>query len=284
MISKIIYSIFTFILLFSCSNPSNVHIEKKQNVLIYEDEYGIISQLIFEQDSFSLNDTVRASLLTINNSDTHKVYIHITNGPLWHYDIYNEDMESIESLPRWITPTIYDFYFSPGDTFKSTLNWSQTKYSNNRYADLKVFSGEYYITGNQPGLPHGKVGIWINIFEEGEPLSTKLYWYFSDSDSIKLDFLVRNRISKELDFKINNNSSAKLQFFNSINDTLVKEINLDVNFSTIELPPKSDSKILSFKESKSFLKSIGLLGTFNCKIIIPCEERYIIAKGSIVIN
>jgi len=284
MITKTVYSIILFIILFSCSNLSTIDVEKKQDILTYEDKYGIISYIKCDRNSVSLNDTVRISLLTINNSDTHKVHIHTTNGPLWHYDIYNKDMEPIESLPRWITPTIYDFNFSPGDTFKSTLNWTQTKYSNGRYSDLKVFSGDYYITGNQAGLPPGKVGIWIHISEEGEPLSTKLYWHFSDRDSIKIDFLIRNRISKELIFKINNKSSTKIRFFNSIDDTLEKEIDLDVNFSKIELSPKSDLKILSFKESKSFLKSIGLSGSFNCKIIIPCEERDIIAKGSIIIH
>ncbi|RMF61522.1 MAG: hypothetical protein D6748_01410 [Calditrichaeota bacterium] len=273
-----------FILFFSCSNPSKVDVENRQNILTYEDKYGIISFLKYDNNNVSLNDTVRITLLTINNSDTHEIHIQTSSGPLWHYDIYNQDMELIESLPRWSTPTLYDFYFSPGDTFKSTLNWAQTQYSNDRYSDLKVFSGDYYITGRQLGLPPGKVGIWIHISEEGEPLSTKLYWHTSNHDSIKLDFLIRNRISNELTFKLKADTSPKIQFFDSIEDTLVKEINLDVNFSTIRLPPKSDSNILSFAESTSFLKSIGLSGIFNCRIVLSCEERDIIAKRSIVIN
>jgi|GEM_PF-5207279 len=284
MARRTVFSVIIFITILSCSNLNTVKVDKKQNILTYEDKYGIISYIKFDTDKYSLNDTVRICLLTINNSDSHKVHIHSNNGPLWQFDIYNKNMELVESLPRFITPTIYDFNFSPGDTFKSTLKWTQNQYANNPFQDLKVFSGEYYVTGNQPGLPAGKVGIWIRISEDGDPLSTKLYWHFSNRDSIKIDFLIRNRISKKLIFKMDNKSSAKIQFYNGIDNRLIREMDLDVNLSKIELAPKSDFKIFSFKESKAFLKSIGLSGSFNCKIIIPCKERNIMAKGSIVIN
>lgn len=284
MSGKIVFSIILFAIFFSCSTTNDAIVEKRQNVLTYEDKYGIVSYIKADKNNFSLNDTVRISLLTINNSDTHKVHIYSTYGPLWHYDVFNEGMEPIASLPGWATPTIYDFYFSPGDTFKSTLDWTQTMHSNDQYSDLKVFSGDYYITGNQPGLPGGKVGIWIHISEDGEALTTKLNWHYSERDSIKLDFLIRNRISKGLVFNINKKSSPKIQFFNSLSNTLIKEINIGLNISKIELTPKSDLKILTFKESNSTLKNMGLSGSYNCRIVIPCEERDIIAKSAIVIN
>ena len=284
MIHRTVLLILFFIFFFSCSNPGKVDMEEKQNTLIYEDKYGIVSYLQIEDQHFSLDETIRVGLLTINHSDTHKVYIHTRSAPLWHYTIYNEEMKRVDYYPKFINPVIIDFYLNPGDTFKSNLTWTQTMGSYDRFAGLKVFSGDYYITGDQPGLPSGKVGVWIHISEVGEPLSTKLFWNFSVQDSILIDFLVRNRISKELTFQMKENVPPRIQFFDSVSDTLVKEMDLNLTFAKIELPPKSDLKIFSYQESKSNLINMGLLGSFLCKIIIPCQERDIIAMGFIVIN
>lgn len=284
MIGKIICSMLGFVLFFSCSKPSNVNVEKKQNVLAYQDKFGIVSRIEVEKYRYSLNDKIRLSLLTVNHSDSHKVHIHTNNGPLWRFDIYDENNELVESLPHWRTNTIYNFYFSPGDSFKSNLNWNQSLHSNGHFSGLKIFSGDYYITGSQPGLPANKVGVWINISDEGEPLSTKLFWYFSDPDSIKLDFLVRNRTSEELDYQLKENAKIKLQFFNAIADSLVGEIDLKQKITNLHFSAKSDSKILSYKESKAVLKAMGLIGSFNCKIMIPCKNRNLIANGTVVIN
>jgi hypothetical protein len=284
MIYRTVYPVMFFAMFFSCASPSGVDVDQKLNTLTYKDEYGIVSYFTIDKKTYTLDDVVHFSLSTINNSDTHKVHIRSNHGPLWYCSIYDSEMDAVEKLPRWVTRTVYDFYVSPGDTFESDITWEQTKKSNDRYGDLKVFAGDYYITGNQPGLPAGKLGAWIRISEVGEPLSTKLHWYFSDQDSLKLDFLLRNRISSMLTFRPTLNPAAKIQFYNSTGDTLFREIPLDVNFSQITLWPKSDSHIFSFKASKSYLKNIGLKGFYKCRIVILCEERNIVAERTVVID
>ena len=285
MIYKFVYAILCLVMFFSCANPSGVDVEQKQSTLIYEDEHGIVSYLTVDKQTYSLDDVVQIGLLTINNSDNHRVHIQSNSGPLWRCSIYDSEMESMIQMPGWVFWVVYDFYFSPGDTFKSDIVWNQRKdAADHRYDDLKVVAGDYYITGSQPGLPPGKVGAWIRIAEEGEPLSTKLYWYFSDSDSIKLDFLLRNRISKMLRFRLVNPAAVKIQFYNSSGNTLFKEMPIDVNFSQLTFSPKSDAHILSYRESKDQLKRMGLNGIYKCRIVIPCEERDIVAEGLIIIN
>jgi hypothetical protein len=87
-----------------------------------------------------------------------------------------------------------------------------------------------------------------------------------------------------LDYQLKENAKIKLQFFNAIADSLVGEIDLKQKITNLHFSAKSDSKILSYKESKAVLKAMGLIGSFNCKIMIPCKNRNLIANGTVVIN
>jgi hypothetical protein len=193
-------------------------------------------------------------------------------------------MDQVERLPRYFTNTVYNFYFSPGDSFKSHLNWLQSSFSNNIYTDLKVFSGKYYITASQPGLSSNKIGKWIEIEENGEPLSSKLYWYFGDQDSVKLGFLIRNRISKKLEYQLKMNEAIKIKFFRNESDTLSNEINVSPDFNNIILEAKSDNKVFTFRESKNKLIDKGISGSYYCMIEINCVSTIISARALVIIN
>lgn len=283
MILKKFSAVALFLFIYSCGNPAGPDNIEHQDKLIYKSTDGVISYFDFEKTTYSLDEDVRADLLTVNQSDTHKIHIKTTGGPLSRFEVFNDDGERIFT-PMYITGTAYDFYFSPGDSFTSKIDWRQICYTNNKFAYLRTYSGWYRITASQPGLHSGKVWKWIRITEEGDPLSTKLYWYFADDDSVKLDFLIRNRIQKHLTYDIVPNRNSTLTFYDNTTDSLVLEFNLDIPVNHIDLPAKSEASIFRYRESKEKLINAGVEGSFECNIKIPCVSKTLEAKGLVVVH
>ena len=266
-----------FLVLIKCQGPTS---NGNNNS---EDQEGIEAVLTFDKSEYSLDDTISVDFLAVNKSKNNKIHIYTTNGPLHLMSVYNTNDELVQFLPQFITQTVYNFYFEPGDTIQNHVSWNQSTFSRNIYNNLKAYSGEYLIKFSYTGVNTSGLDKWITITEEGEPLSSKLYWHFSAKDSIKLDFLIRNRISKKLIYLIKKNEKPMLQFYEYGVATPIRELELKIDFDEIKLLEKSDCELFSYQESKENLKNIGLDGIYNCKIIIPCTSKDIIAEYIIII-
>jgi hypothetical protein len=271
-------------IIIKCQNPTvNNNDEDTYNTHLLNQD-GIEVSLTIEKDNYTLDEEIDVDFLAVNKSDTNRIHIYQTSGPLHRMSIYDINNERIQFLPQYKTKTVYNLYFEPGDSFHKHISWIHSTSSNNPYSGLKAFAGKYLINFSHAGVSTSKLGKWINITEDGEPLSSKLFWNFTNADSIKLDFFIRNRISKNLDYLLMENKLPKIQFYEYRNNIPAKEIEFSISINRISLNSKSDSYLLSFNESKEYLKDIGLTGSYTCKIIIPCITRDITASGNIVIN
>jgi len=67
-------------------------------------------------DSYTLTQNISGLFLYCNNSDSIIFPMHGT-PPIFRYSIYNEEMELIDSYPKYRGRTWYNFNFKPGDSF-----------------------------------------------------------------------------------------------------------------------------------------------------------------------
>ena len=275
-ISLAILCIFSY----SCQSPvSNNDIENNY-VTCYTNEYNVTTILSIEKEKYSLDDTVSLKYTAINKSDTNRIHIHRNGGPLYDFRVFNKENELIQHYPPFRTTTMYNHYFTPGDTIKFSINWNQSILTLAGPPTLKVFSGKYLLMASYCGISTNNLGKWIEITEEGDPLSAKLYWHYSYSDSITMDLIVRNRISKKLNYSLKQNIPVKLHFYESYPNSLSKTIILNTNFDSIELLPKSNKTLIKYRALKKDLINDGLQGCYYCKIEIQCNSRSIEAISS----
>ncbi len=115
---------------------------------------------------------------------------------------------------------------------------------------MKVFAGDYILKYSYVGINTYHLGKRITITEEGNPLDCRLYWYFAIMDSVKVQMLVRNRISRPLHYMLQYHRAIKLEVINSY-DEVVKNTWLQPIFQVINLAPKSDQALFTFSRAKS---------------------------------
>lgn len=134
------------------------------------------------------------------------------------------------------------------------------------------------------GIPANNVGKWISVDEAGDPLSTKLYYYFSDNDSLKIDFLVRNRTSNKLQYSLDEEKPVKVEFFKDISDELVMTHYPQIDFSKMTFNGKTDYDIFNYRISKHDSIFAGMNGSYNCRITFSCNSREISASTNIILT
>ncbi len=189
---------------FSALNQTELH----GNRTYFESPEGLIYKLEGLKEIYSLDEKIKAKFTIINKSDTTNYHVFTYSGPIFSFSVFNENNDRVYDN-SFRTATVYNFYFRPNDTLTYSFQWDQYYKTLNHYSSLKVYSGKYFIKPHLIGIPTNNVGKWIKINEVGDPLSTKLYYYFSDYDSLKIDFLLRNRTSKKLHYILNNENNIR---------------------------------------------------------------------------
>lgn len=253
-----------------------------KNLTYYESPEGVIYKLEGLKDIYSLDEKIEFKFTMINKSDTTKYHVFSYSGPVYSFISFNEKNDNVYyNMIR--TPTVYDFYFEPKDTLSYSMHWDQYNITNDHYSLLKIFSGNYFIMPTHVGIPTNKIGKWIKVNEVGDPLSTKLYYYFSDQDSLKLDFLVRNRISKTLKFVLDEEYPIKIEFLNEGTGAVVKEHIPEISFDELQFEGMKNYDIFNFKISKSDSIFAGMQSSYICKITFLCNTREISAETIVLL-
>ena len=276
-------SIFIFIL-FNCNKDlSSINENDKHQYSTYsESSEGLICELEGLKDIYSLDESVQGRLTIMNNSDTTRYHVFAYSGPVFQYTVFDENDDQVFYI-AYRTATVYDFYFEPNDTISKGFGWNQSYISTNYYSGLKVFSGKYLIIPSHVGIPIKNIGKWIEINEIGEPFSTKLYYYFSDKDSLKLDFILRNRTSKNYTYTLDNNIPIKIEYTDEMSNELILTDFPEIDYSELNIRPKSDHILYKYRISKSDSVFSEMEGSYNCKITFNCNSREISASAWILL-
>jgi hypothetical protein len=243
----------------------------------YETPDGILMKLDSLKKTYTLDEEVKGKFTVVNNSDTNSIHIISASGPLAIFYMYDQDNQRINYQPRYRTGTYYDFYFNPSDTLGANLRWNHITYSNDHFSDLKAYSGKYLITVSYAGIPTSKIGKWITINDTGDPISAKLLYYFQDADTLRLDYIIRNRISENANLELKNESPIEVAFFYGPSTEKIFSHSPQVDFGKIELSGRSDKMIYSYKISKEDPMIRDMIGSYFCKISIECKSRTITA-------
>lgn len=271
------------LLIISCENdlsPLNQD-EVFNNLTYFESPEGVIYKLEGLKDIYSLDEKIEAKFTVINKSDTTKYHVFTSSGPVFSFSTFDKNNDRIY-YNSFGTATVYNFYFEPDDTLSYSFQWGQYQKSSNHYSSLKAYAGKYFIMPTHVGIPTNNVGKWISVNEVGEPLSTKLYYYFSDYDSLKIDFLVRNRTSNELQYSLDQENPVKVEFFKDSSDELVMTQYPEIDFSNMTFNGMTDYDIFNYRISKYDSIFAGMTGSYNCRITFSCNSREISASSNII--
>ncbi len=235
------------------------------------------------ESTYNLDDTIAGNLYLINESNNDGLEIFIGSWPpAGGYSIFNEQGEFLYFNVWAIGLAEFHDNLMPGDTLKETISWSQGTNLYEGYSGLKLYSGFYKLAGSFWGNDSlfGKSAIkWFEITENGDPLSVIAHRHYELDDSIKVSFVIRNRIAQEKKYTLNSEKSINIQYFNRDGEKILAQkesIGLRENF--INLKPKSDNHIYTYSISKNDSALSNLDGMYNLTITLVCEERTIEAS------
>lgn len=231
---------------------------------------GVISKITGFNYVYSLDDTVSGQMLLINKNDTAGFHLYVGNSPpIYFWNVFNTLGERCYSSCGDVGCSVYNKTLLPGDSLERSIVWNQ-----NHMQGFKVFSGIYKIEGNYIGNTafwYTDLVKWIKINELGNPLSTGTNRDYEAVDSLKVDFLIRNRISNNYTLNFSENSFFYCMFVSGTDTLVYKKINMFSMFGTdLEIKAKSDMLFFSLaipneaRELKDFQKRFNVLFLLNC--------------------
>jgi hypothetical protein len=244
---------------------------------------GIFIELSALKSVYSLNDTISGDLYLINENNDEGLEIYISNWPpSGGYQVFDEHDQSVY-FNVWATGcAVFHRFLMPGDTLHEPIFWTQqTATSQDYYSRLKLFSGHYRLQG----FFWGSEAMWgkyalkcFHITEEGEPLSTKAHRHYEVDDSIKVSFLVRNRVSGSQQFTLNALKEIEIHYIRDGQTILNQFDYLDLPDSTLNFDPHSDRTLYTYSIAKNDSLLSGLDGRYDLTLILRCRERTIQAS------
>lgn len=288
-----IFFIIVILLLIQCEFIRDPISEK--NDFSYQDsttkiiKNGIFLNLEGIQDTYSLQDTISGEMILYNENNTEGLDIYVGNHPpISGFLVFDQYEQLYYYYPSATGCAVFDMTLLPGDTLIEEIRWTQKINSTQIFPyGLDVFSGHYKIVGGFWGnslFYTNKLIKWIEITEEGDPISSVALRHYEVEDSIKISFIIRNRISSEQTFHLTNDNPFSYFFVStkSATDTvLYKKFEQIPNFEKkLILDSKSDTRIYCFRISKIDPELSGLSGAYYATFLLNCEERDI--KASVI--
>ena len=263
---------FILLILIGCNNPSSLIEDNndEEYYTSYTNSQGVKLEFNITKSNYNLNEYVYGEFIAINvSNDT--IRDTIPGGPDHYFIIKDSDLNLI-NFPIYRTTAFHMLEFCPGDTIRKLFTWDESENADHitGHEGLKVIAGRYLIIYSHIGINTSKLGKWINITEDGNSFSSNLYWYFSEQDSLKLDFIIRNRIQKDHNFELVPVNPVRIELFDDKN-LLIRSYSPNIAINTISLPGQSTSRILKHTISREDSLLKNLIGSYKCKILINCK-------------
>jgi hypothetical protein len=243
---------------------------------------GVTLSLVGLKDTYTLDDTITASLVLRNYSDSSPFILWTGNSPP------NRVLVSLLDSPDIIYyyPSVIEFAefrdtLRRGDSLSIRIIWDGHTWDarESRWTDLKAYSGTYQLETRLGGnmlLNHPLTKI-ITISERGYPFSGDLRVDYSSTDSVKADFIIRNRKSGALPLDPVDTTPISLAFLAG-KDTIVV-LKYQLASSAFKLQGFADTVILPFRAAKGDSRFAKLKGAFDMRAILRLNSRLISASG-----
>jgi hypothetical protein len=277
----------------SCSeeNPT-------ENVIIPPVDKDTLSREIIEnvflfvdslKDVYSLDDYILANVHLKNENNPTGLPIYIGNWPpflSWRFENASEDY--VSGGPLIIGAAVYDDTLKIGEELTEDIQWYQNIYDDDEMSSgLKAFTGDYSLQINFRGINYANFPHLIKYFkinEVGDPLSYHLFKDYNSEDTVKIDFVLRNRIKSQVTLNATNDSCAifLVKYSNQEPDTVFTQKFL-LDQTVYNLVPLSDRVLYKFRHSEQDFINQGITGAFDIVIKLNFAERIIISSNLLFI-
>lgn len=243
---------------------------------MFEGSNGVLYRLEGLHKQYTFGEPIHARFTMINQSDSTRYHVMSYNGPVFSYQIYDANGNGIYAPPG-VTHTVYDFYFEPGDTLSYGSLWNQYSHTLDHTDALEVPAGKYYIKPGHLGIPTYHMGQWVTIIANDNPLSTKLYWYFADHDSVKLDLLVRNRTAQPVQYSVDPAHPLTVEYQAHQTGDILFSQRPAFHSTRVTLAAHEDAVLYRYRMAKSDSLFGGRQGSYYCRITVHGLETDITA-------
>ncbi len=274
---------------------------RKDTVKLFVSE-GVYLEIKGLKNSYQLDEELIFKLMLVNESDSNGFPLNTEDGYLNYANfvkIFDEDGNYV--CGKTFTKQL-DTLLMPNQSFGWEFKWNQS--DNNNYGTnqwtrdfatfgMKVYTGKYNIRAQHYGndsLENKFVTKWIEITEEGEPLNgIALRHDTLSTDSIKVDFILRNRINKTLKCLLNNTKTMEVYIggsnpqwpWGSIPPEHIDTIQLNFEQESIVFQSKSDKLICNYSISKNDTIYTNIKGDKELYFIIELDERKIYTRAHV---
>jgi len=271
------------IIIISCGQDTSPLIKNDYISTSFVNSQSVLLKLDSLKTWYTLDEEIKGYFSVKNVSDTNRIHIVTNHGPLENFGMYDEENELVNYQPIGITWTYYDFYFEPGDIFNYRLIWNQQGYTFGNSILLKVFSGRYFIHPGHAGINTTGLGLWIEITEQGDPISSFLYYHFDRHDSLIVDYHLRNRISKVVNFHFDQSNPIEANYIDYSTKDIVLSHHLNLSISEIDIDSKSDLLIYRYQISRNDNILNELSGSYRLQIKLNFKSRVISSETPILL-
>lgn len=291
---KKIFFVLILLVINSCNQENPTENEVIEPVVrdtlsreIMDDIFLFVDSL---KDVYTLDEYILADVHLKNENNPSGLPIFIGNWPpflIWRFK--NSDGELVDQGPLTIGAAVYDDTLKIGEEIIEDIKWYQNIYDENEMTSgLKAFTGDYTFEINFRGIDYGNYPHLIKYFkitEVGDPLAYHLFRDYNSEDTIKIDFVLRNRIENQIVLNTSTDSCGVFiikEIFNQEPDTVFIHKFL-LEQSIYNLPSMSDNVLYKFRYSKQDFINQGITGDFNFVIKLNFVERIIIASNLLFI-
>ena len=275
-----ILSVFAF----SCLDLIPVHLDpvtgSTKDTLYREIKSGIYLTASGFKNNYTLDDSITATVVLTNQFNKEGLILHVPMIKL-SWQVLDERNNKITYNPIIDLPAEYLDTLNIQESIIDNLKWGQTIFETGySTSELKAFSGTYLMKINFRPLYNPANYIlykYFEIKETGDPLSSELKNYYNSTDTVQIDFILRNRVSKNSNITLSNDPGYFYILNYAKQDTVIK-IPLNFTQSNLGLSPHSDNILFKYRVKKDDLKSKLISGSFYSVIKLNLTDRTIIQK------
>jgi len=243
---------------------------------------GIDLNLVGFRDTYTLDDTLWGSIVLRNYGSPTPFLLWQTDLPLnLVYVTFPGSSDPVYYYP-WVIEFV-EFYdtLRIGDSLSIRMFWDQSTWDakESRWTGLKAFAGRYQLGAELRGnrLLNHDLTKFVTINETGNPICGALRVDYSSTDTVKADFIIRNRVSRAVPLAPLGSTPITMAFLAGSDTLIVRTYSLSA--ADFRLGGFSDTVILHFRAARNDTSYARLKGAFDMRAALHLNSRTIIASG-----
>ncbi len=274
----VVFCFITILLHLSCNENeqliiNNPLVNDPVDTLLLQISDGVYTELINLQNSYLLDDELKFQIIVYNLSDTSGFRINYGYLQAYNWKVYNGQNNYIAGGPTVVSPAGFYRNLEIGDSVIFNLKWDQCIYSETKIiSDLKTFSGNYYLQARPLGNDLFKqMTKFFEISDAGDLLSVNVDKDYEIEDTLKFQFVIRNRTSENLSYNLPSQKPIEVRFIQYEDTTLIQYFTLP--YIQLQLEPRSDNYLFEYKTAIDDTSLSILSGIYTVVTSIFIESR-----------